>query len=128
MYHSERLYCLHEYLSVNSACRFLSPSVTNSQVKLAARRQEFILKPNLSYPKRESELSYGANFHRRPGANAGRTVVITALQFVRAVLKWTLHSYLVGREKLGNYKRVTRHIKINKCKITLLVNFLCHFP
>jgi hypothetical protein len=104
VYHIEGFYCLQECLSVNSTCRSLSPFVTNSQAKLAAPRQEFFLKPNLSYPKRETKLWHSSHFQGCPEAKAGRAVGITALQFVTAVLKWTLHSYLVSKQQLRHYK------------------------
>jgi len=91
----------------------------------------FFLKPNVSSPKRTQTFLHRAtaHFQNHPEAKGGRAVGITALRSETAVLQRTFRVYRVWKEKLQqNYKPVTRHIKINNCKITLLIDFLCLLP
>jgi len=123
--------CLHYHISVNSTSRFLSPSVKISHNNLADFRKGFFLKLNLSFPKRtQIFLNSGtAHFQSHPEAKEGRAVGITALRSETYVLQWTFRVYRLWTEKLQqNYNPVTCHIKINKCKITLLIDFLCLLP
>lgn len=70
-----------------------------------------------------------AHFQSHPETKGGRAVGITALRSETAVLQWTFRVYRMWTENLQhNYNPVTCHIKINKCKITLLIDFLCLLP
>ena len=130
VYNSEVLYCLPDNISVNSTCRFLSPSVTNSQIKLAALRTGFFLKPKRSSSRiTQNFLNRGTlQFQSHPKAGGYRAVGITALLSETAVLQWTFRVYQVRTEKLQNYKPATRHIKISTCKIAFLIDLLCLLP